>query len=89
MAQAQKDDEDLQLREIIQSLLDAVSYVSPRQMMSAGSSQDEDALRSALNVEINSWTTDGTQRNILDSLSKKAASVVEVSPKRFSLITTN
>ncbi|KAJ6554995.1 isoprenoid synthase domain-containing protein [Mycena vulgaris] len=58
---------------IIQSLLDAVSYSSPRQMMSAGSSAD--ALVSAVNAKIQLWNIDA-EGNV-GSISNKAVSVVE------------
>ncbi|KAJ6546765.1 hypothetical protein DFH09DRAFT_1170884, partial [Mycena vulgaris] len=70
------DEQALGLGEIIQSLLDVVSYASPREMMSAGSSAD--ALISAMNAEIKTWTMDNTQNpTIFESLSKKAVSIVE------------
>ncbi|KAJ7480552.1 isoprenoid synthase domain-containing protein [Mycena latifolia] len=67
---------ELQLGQLIQSLLDAVSYSSPRQMMSAGSSAD--ALVSAMNAEIRTWAVDD-EKNIpvYESISKKAVSIVE------------
>lgn len=73
---SKNSDEDLHLKNIIQSLLQAVSYVSPRDMMSAGSSSN--ALRSALDAEINSWALPATSNTVFDSGSTKAASVVEV-----------
>ncbi|CAK5270416.1 unnamed protein product [Mycena citricolor] len=65
-----------ELREIIQSLLDAVGYVSPREKMEPTNLIER--IRNALNVKIRS-SYRGTEDCDLDvdSISKKAASVVE------------
>ncbi|KAJ7101535.1 isoprenoid synthase domain-containing protein [Mycena belliarum] len=67
---------ELQLGSLIQSLLDAVSYKSPRAMMSAGSGS-ADALVCAMNAEVRTWTDDKASIPLFESMSKKAVSIVE------------
>ncbi|KAJ7697999.1 isoprenoid synthase domain-containing protein [Mycena rosella] len=70
------DDKDLSLPEILQSLLDAISYTSPREMMAAGGSST-DALISAMNAKAREWALDEKDIPALESTSKKAAAVME------------
>ncbi|KAJ7618766.1 isoprenoid synthase domain-containing protein [Roridomyces roridus] len=63
------------LRGIIQSLLDVVSYVSPREMMRSGNSTE--ALRAAINQTVAPWAENEPELKVFDKLSQTAASLVE------------
>ncbi|KAJ7258172.1 isoprenoid synthase domain-containing protein [Mycena rebaudengoi] len=78
------DGQKLILGDIIQSLLNAVFYESPRQLMDTGSSSD--ALLSYVNEEVESWNADdGEGGGLFQAISCKAVSVVEYFYHKHSL----
>ncbi|KAJ6500291.1 isoprenoid synthase domain-containing protein [Mycena vulgaris] len=74
--QTSAQNDRLELKVIIKSLLNIVSYKSPHDFMSINSSTE--ALEKAVGTEVQSWKVDDGQNGaVFTSISKKAVSVVE------------